>query len=810
MCSLYRIKLSIFCLTVSLLFLGSTRHVSAQPVIPFPPLGRFVSRYLPVAERLIVYSDQQLLVYSGQTVAHSADGGQTWSYGDEPAYYADIGAVEIAPDFANSQLLWAGLSYETNALRFSEDAGDSWKNAAVPLSGPVVDIAVSPQYATDHTMYIAVNAGAAKGVFRTVDAGQNWQNVTPGIEPLLHAVELSPAYPQDQTLLLLAGDKGVLRSRTGGATWEALTISAKGVTYANLYHLHFSSDYAHDLTLFAATSAGVMKSTDNGKAWALMTKNKKAILKTTTVPNFGTTPIVFALELTTPSDAAVNLLKSPDGGKTWQTVLATNDVVDVGVSPNYAQSGAIYALTKHALYVSHDQGNHWQAVAGRFPWHNQYWSRFVLSPNFAADGVAFVHSGNNLLLRTTDAAATWTQVTLPELPVDSAQRISMALSPNGSGERNVFLYINQSLYTSTNLGDTWSLRSNHLPVAALDQVKSESLQLSSQFALDHTMFLINYEKGVYRSTDGGQSWNLLQSLNSAVDPFDGPLVAITGLALAPTYPEEPTIFVTIYNEGVYRSTDAGASWERLDLSSVHYSPDYLLRISPTYPSDKTLFIAGTGSSGGGLGRSTDGGDTWVDLSKEELAFYIKDLALSPQFKDDQTLMISTELNEPLISEDAGATLFRVKGMREDVSRLEIGTGFTIALSNNRIMPLVSQATTIMQYRWDALSLTPMPGLICFTGTSEEVVPNPQSVAVATSESSVNNWYILSKNLQGVSVAPTQGTIPGTFVITPLVPMASEITGELTINVPLSFKQNVSQPMAISNRCQYLHLPVIAR
>ena len=806
----YILKLSLLFGVLGWLLWTLPLQLSAQSSTPYPPPGRFFTAYLPVADRLIVNSEQQLIIYGNQTIAFSEDGGQTWSYGDEPAYYAPIGDIGVAPDFAKSKIIWAGLQYTTDALRVSEDAGDSWKGTIVSIPGPIVDIAVSQQYATDHTFYAAINAGAETGVLRTIDKGQTWQNMTPGIGQFLRTIELSPVFPQDQTLLLLFGDKGVLRSRNGGLTWEQINVNTKGTNYNYLYHLHFSSGYQQDRTLFAATSAGLMKSTDDGKSWALITKTKKSILKTATVIKPGIPLTIFAIELTSPSDSFANLLRSQDGGNTWQTVLATTDVLDIGVPPNYTESGVLYVLGKGALYASRDQGSNWNAVTSRFPWRNQSWSKFVLSPNFSKDGVAFVYSGNNLLLRSTDAANSWTQIPLPEAPLDQSHRISLAPLPNWVNERNIFLYINRSLYVSANLGGTWSLISNNLPVATTGQMSPDRLHLSPQFSTDQTIFLVNYEKGSYRSLDGGRSWDLLESLNNAVDPFDGPLVAITGFALSPNYIEDKTMFATIYNEGVYRSNDGGNSWKRLDISSVKYSPDYLLRVSPTYQSDKTLFIAGSGSSGGGLGRSVDGGDNWVDLSSEQLLFYIKDLALSPQFAVDQTLMISTEFNEPLFSEDSGATWFRLKGIREDGSRAEIGTGFTIASFDGRIVPLVSQATTIMKYRWPKISIVTAPSLVCFTADSQDRMPSPQSVIVSTLESTTNNWYISSSNLQGASAEPLRGTTPGAFTISPTVTMGSEITGQLTVKVELSYKQAVSQSVVISNNCQHFYLSTATR
>ena len=133
---------------------------------------------------------------------------------------------------------------------------------------------------------------------------------------------------------------------------------------------------------------------------------------------------------------------------------------------------------------------------------------------------------------------------------------------------------------------------------------------------------LTYGTGVYRTTDGGATWQHLGLPNShqitaiRIDPKDADraYVAAMGHAFGPN-PER----------GVFRTVDGGKSWKRiLFLNDSTGATD--LSLDPTNP--RILFAAmwkfqrspwGMESGGGrsGLWKSTDGGDTWTELTRNE-------------------------------------------------------------------------------------------------------------------------------------------------------------------------------------------------
>ena len=183
------------------------------------------------------YTDQTLFVGQGDVVHKSTDGGATWhTYPlapPEEGFFAY--EIEASPAYAADHTLFAtGFG----RVRRSTDGGLTWQ--ALSTWGPSYGLAISPSYLADgaawHTYREIEGVGdgtPSSGVFRTTDRGLTWNWATAGLpgayEPFPIPLAVSPAYATDHSLYTtLSGQfvggtsHSLYRSMNGGSTWQEL------------------------------------------------------------------------------------------------------------------------------------------------------------------------------------------------------------------------------------------------------------------------------------------------------------------------------------------------------------------------------------------------------------------------------------------------------------------------------------------------------------------------------------------------------------------------------------------------------------
>jgi photosystem II stability/assembly factor-like uncharacterized protein len=174
--------------------------------------------------------------------------------------------------------------------------------------------------------------------------------------------------------------------------------------------------------------------------------------------------------------------------------------------------------------------------------------------------------------------------------------------------------------------------------------------------------------GVYRSTDAGKSWQHLGLADTRhiarvrVHPRDPDLVYVAALGHA---------FGTNRQRGVYRSRNGGRTWEQVlfrseragaaDLSMAPGNPRVLY--AAIWQALRTPWSLTSGGPDSGLFRSTDGGDTWVEVSgKPGFAAGLKGrigVAVCPARTDRVWAIVEAEDGGLFRSDDGGETWQRL-------------------------------------------------------------------------------------------------------------------------------------------------------
>ena len=179
--------------------------------------------------------------------------------------------------------------------------------------------------------------------------------------------------------------------------------------------------------------------------------------------------------------------------------------------------------------------------------------------------------------------------------------------------------------------------------------------------------------GVWKSTDAGKTWThvgLEDSRHIArirIHPKDPNLVYVAAMG---------HLFGPNEQRGVFRSRDGGATWQRVlyvndragavDLAMDPTNPRILY--ATTWRVTRTPYSLESGGAGSGIWKSTDGGDTWTELSGKkglpEPPLGIAGITVSPSNPDNLYAVVEASEGGIFRSTDAGETWQRVNSERK--------------------------------------------------------------------------------------------------------------------------------------------------
>jgi len=242
--------------------------------------------------------------------------------------------------------------------------------------------------------------------------------------------------------------------------------------------------------------------------------------------------------------------------------------------------------------------------------------------------VFYIGQVNGGVWKTDDYGRTWTPI-FDAQPTQSIGDIAVAPSDSniiyvGSGEglHRPDLSVGNGIYKSTDAGKTW----NHLGLRGGQQIPSLAIDPRDPNRLFAAVLGHPYgpsdERGIYRSTDGGVTWQkvLYKGENTggsevAIDPSN-PDVIYASLWEVRQGPWEDNNFFNGTGGGLFKSTDGGNTWKQLTNGLPKNLVQVDVAIAPSQPSRIYATVGtterGAYGSGAGLGvyRSDDAGENW--------------------------------------------------------------------------------------------------------------------------------------------------------------------------------------------------------
>ena len=197
-------------------------------------------------------------------VFKSTDEGVTWARASDGMSNTNVWKVIASPDPAAKNTLFA---LTNGGIEKSTDGGAHWTAVPAPDAN-LRDLALSPAFAADHTLFVAAQNGPGR-IYRSTDGGATWSGADALRGDPQH-LALSPDFVHDRKVCHGGGwNDFVYCSTDSGVTWTQAETKLPAPLRDGGTAIAFSPGYVTDHTMFVVSFAGMSKSTDGGATWAL-------------------------------------------------------------------------------------------------------------------------------------------------------------------------------------------------------------------------------------------------------------------------------------------------------------------------------------------------------------------------------------------------------------------------------------------------------------------------------------------------------------------------------------------------------------
>ncbi|MDT8320912.1 MAG: hypothetical protein RQ826_10350 [Xanthomonadales bacterium] len=521
-------------------------------------------------------------------VFRSTDGGETWEHVLKVS--ANTGASDLAMDPTNPRILYAAMwnhgrkpwfihSGGTDGGIFkSVDGGDNWEKLGGGLPEMIGKIGVDVSASNPQRIYAIIEAEPQKGgLWRSDDAGETWSLIDG--HRVLHSrawyyIHIKADPVDENTVYVL--NVPLMKSVDGGATWEKIQ------TPHGDHHDHWINP-ADNRNMINGNDGGATITFDGGKTWSSIMNQPTAQFYRVVTDNQVPFRIYGGQQDNTTVAIASRSLYGGIGEADYFDA-GGGESAHIAFDPDAPR--LIYATTINGTLTEYDHQTGLQRyiipypelVYGKDARDLKYRTNWNAPVAVSPHDPSIIYYGTQLVLRSNDRGATWTEISPDLTRNDPAKqgRNGGPLTPENVGAEfyNTLFYIVESPHEP---GHIW----------------------------------VGSDDGLLHLTrDGGGEWE------DVSPPHEGKYsdeAMINAIEISPHDPA--TVYLAVagyklndFSPYIYKTTDYGKRWKRIDKGLPE---DTFVRVVREDPRRKGQLYAGTEA---GLFVSFDDGDNWQPLN----------------------------------------------------------------------------------------------------------------------------------------------------------------------------------------------------
>lgn len=502
--------------------------------------------------------------------------------------------------------IWA----ETKAVPEEEDSGDaavnSWRTIGpygsvnsngARFSGRIIDIEVG----NTANPLLATASGGLWGYLGFLPVG-----ISEDITSL--AIGSVASYPGSPSTILIGTGEPSQRSGTGmwrttnsGSTWSHINISPDPGRFYKIRHQSFFAHIVH-----AASTEGYYRSTDGGLNWIRHLSPANSVGISDIAINLNSPNTIYAAR------CGDGIYKSTNNGVNWAKVttpgIPTSDIGRTSLSVGTSNSNKIYVMidsqagdTLKGIYMSANDGATWSDVSpGTNIFKNQGWYNNVLE--VCPTNSNIVLAGGVRLWRSANSGTTWTELTDDDIHADQH-----AIEWTSDGQ-NVYIGNDGGVIYSNDQGVTFSSGINYIPIT---QYVNFDVGESNRGVI----YGGSQDNGITGTTNGGTTWNFTKGGDGggvSIDPISSLYVNVTAGYYSGDHSFE-----------IYRSSDQGFTWTE-DHTGIDPTSTWYTKMR----SDRTNPVKLYTNGGAYVYESTNAGNSWNKLNVSAFPVSVTNIGVS--------------------------------------------------------------------------------------------------------------------------------------------------------------------------------------